>query len=271
MLKWMCKKYKIKISAATDIGTVRESNQDNLYLMEKIRENKKLDHFICTKNQPLPILFAVCDGMGGGICGEKASYMAVDILRETDLKVLSCLDDGELEDYFLRKIQVMNDSVFSALGSSGNLSGTTATIFYADKSRIRVFNIGDSPCMEINETAIKVITCPDNQANQLYKMGKITESERWNHKTKNQLTQYLGMDPKEVKLSPHIFKSEYPQKDTIFVISTDGLTDGVSFEQIKQTVLQDQLKNPAKVLINQAKTGGSRDNITAIVIRLEVL
>ena len=65
----------LTVSAATDVGLVREGNEDSFLV----------DHDLG--------LFIVADGMGGHRAGEKASSMSVEVVRESLLEHRTALDE----------------------------------------------------------------------------------------------------------------------------------------------------------------------------------
>ena len=255
--------------AATDVGTVRKTNQDNLYLMQNVQSYQKLRQYRVNGRQELPLLFAICDGMGGGEDGEKASELVAQQLAELDVRYLQTLSDEAFERELTEKLQQINNAVFSGLSNCGALVGCTTTILYVDRQRIFFVNIGDSPGFVLSQGRLQAVTQADNRANQMYLMGKITESERWTHKTKNQLTQYLGMDPEELLVSPHFFRMNHPDVTTTYLIGSDGLIDKCDFSNIARLLGQDETHQLAYELVEEAKCAGSRDNVTAIVVRVE--
>lgn len=259
----------ITFSASTNVGTVRETNQDNLYLMRPIRSYEDLTDYSISDCQEIPALFAICDGMGGGKNGEKASYEAVRMIENVFVKSLEKCSDEELEVFFRELYQNMNDVVYRLYGNKGVLVGCTATMLYVDSKRIYMINVGDSPGVWLMTSGIKVLTHSDNRANQLYVLGQITEEERWTHKTKNQLTQYIGMNPEEVKISPHICRLERLEHTTRFLICSDGLLDKNTFEAIEKQLREDDIRTVAQNCVQQAMSVGSRDNVSAIVIQVE--
>lgn len=253
--------------ASTDVGIVRKANQDNQYLMQEICSCDQLQQYQTQKELELPILLAICDGMGGGADGEKASELAVKKVSEWDLAQFVNLSDEAFQQVMTDRIQQINDSIYGTLSHEGMLVGCTITILYVDEKRVYFINAGDSPGFVLEQGKLQAVTQSDNRANQMYIMGKISEKERWTHKTKNQLTQYLGMDPEEVLVSPHFYKMNVPDRPTTYLISSDGLIDGGNFEQIRDLLAQDGTHHIARELVEAAMNAGSRDNVTAIALR----
>lgn len=260
----------VQFSAASDVGLVRKTNQDNLYVMKPVLFHEELAHFIAHGKTELPLLFAVCDGMGGGRYGEKASFEAVKMLEQVDIRKLPEKTDEQIEDFFRKLYQQMNDTVFRICGNSEALVGCTATLLYIDQKRIYLVNAGDSPGMCYIGNKLTVMTQSDNRANQMYLMGRISEKERWTHATKNQLTQYLGMNPEEVRLSPHICRLDYPSEPMICLICSDGLLDKNNFEDLEELFQENEIQSLAEASVRQAMDAGSRDNITAIAVQIGV-
>jgi protein phosphatase len=264
---------QVLFSAASDVGSVREQNQDNLFLMRPVLTHDRLRHYAISGAQELPALFAVCDGMGGGQCGEQASYTAARRIARTDVSGLEKLDDRELELFFTGLYEEMNREVFEQFGHLKALVGCTATLLYIDRRRVYLVNAGDSPGMCLDGRGLRVLTQSDNRANQLYLLGQISEQERWTHKTKNQLTQHIGMDEREVRVSPHICRIERQDMRMVFLICSDGLLDRNSFpgleQQLREKTAQNRITECARCCVASAVEAGSRDNISAIVVQVE--
>lgn len=259
----------VLFSAASDIGIARSTNQDNLFVMRPVVTHDKLEHYSVSGTVQLPALFAICDGMGGGKNGELASYLATEMIAEVSVHQLASMENDQLEEHFTKLYQKMSDTVYTDYGHLGVLVGCTATLLYLDEKRIYMVNAGDSPGICYSEESLQVKTQSDNRANQLYLMGQISEQERWTHKTKNQLTQYLGMDPEEVRMSPHTVRMDWPKEDALFLICSDGLLDKNSFQTLEHCLRRSQIEDAAKNCVQSALKAGSRDNVTAIVVKVE--
>ena len=87
--------------------------------------------------------------------------------------------------------------------------------------------------------------------------------------TKPSLTQHLGIDEEEFLVEPSIVRMELQAGDR-YLLCSDGLTDMVSDEQIKQLLEgADSASSAVRKLIDTALDNGGRDNITVIVLTVE--
>ena len=261
------KKIEWQIAAVTDIGTVRAVNQDNFYIMEKVLPFASTTHYERVIECAGQVLLAVCDGMGGESRGEEAAFLANLVLESARLKTFENLSTEELKRRLEQMICEMNDIVYQSLGSSSTLAGSTVVLLYSDSMRTVVANVGDSPCIRFHQQEAQLVTIPDNQANFLFKRGEITEEERWEHHSKCQLTQCLGEDPTEFQIRPHLYVTDAMEKDEIYLLSSDGLIDGVKIPQITGMMKQNPSPSLAHALVEAAKAGGSRDNITVVLLQ----
>ena len=256
-----------RLSAVTDCGTVRKLNQDNMYVMEPVVSRISLGHYVVTKECEESIMIAVCDGMGGEMWGEKASYLACRVLEQSDWMSYAKLSTTELERKLVELMNRMNACVYDTFVRDSVFVGSTVVLLYADEIRTMVVNVGDSICIRMTESDSGLVTIPDNQANWLYERGEITEEQRWRHKSKSRLTQCLGMNPEEFQLRPHVYVADAMQKNETYLLASDGLVDGLPLSEIYCMMRQNPTPSVANALVEAAKAGGSHDNITALFVK----
>jgi serine/threonine protein phosphatase PrpC len=227
---------RVVVGVATDIGRVRERNEDS-YLVE-------------------PPLYAVADGMGGARGGAVASSLALDKMEELFRGGKGPL--GEL-------IRSANRAVFERSISDRNVSGmgTTLTAATVDDLGAHLGHVGDSRAYLLRAGSLRQLTEDHTLVNRMVKAGELTPQEAGTHPHRNVLTRSVGTEP-EVEVD----EEDVPLIDgDRLLICSDGLTGMVTEPQI-QAILE-ATPNPqdaADRLVKTANRAGGIDNITVVIL-----
>lgn len=236
------------IFCKTDIGKKRELNED----------------YVLVFKSPNYSLMIVADGMGGHNGGEVASEIASTSIREYIFKNFNTTED-KLE--LVRDAIVhANSVVYKVSKQNNNLKGMGTTItccLLYDKKAI-IGHVGDSRAYRITEEYITKVTEDHSFVQQLINKGTITQEEAANHPQKNLITRAIGVD--EYVMVDIV---DFELKDNeIILLCTDGLTNYISEQEIKEIVLNEN--DPVKTLIDTANERGGADNISVIIAQKEV-
>ena len=237
----------MKSYAMTDIGRIRNINQDYLFASDTSVGN-------------LPNLFVVADGMGGHNAGDYASHCAVETM-------LSCVrDNKEFNPVKILRaaIEKANLEIYERAREDSELHGmgTTMVAVTVVGMYAYVANVGDSRLYVICG-GIHQITRDHSLVGEMVRMGELTEEAGRVHPDKNIITRALGTDG-SVRVDFFDVKLE---EDSQIPLCSDGLSNMVSNEEIYRTVLEDGGdSDKAKRLIDRANENGGKDNIAVIVI-----
>ncbi len=232
----------------THIGRRRDMNQDYMYTST-------------TPVGSLPNLFVVADGMGGHNAGEYASRFTVDKVVE----VIS--QNGQQEPVAAMKeaLTEANSQLLEEAGADPSKSGMGTTVVAATVigDLLHVANIGDSRLYVIDHEAIRQITRDHSLVEEMVRLGEMDKAAAKVHPDKNIITRAIGVTR---ELAVDFFEVELRPEDMILLCS-DGLTNMVEDEEIKEIVLeQKNIVEKAEKLINTANENGGKDNITVILI-----
>jgi len=248
---------RIRYAAKTDQGLKRNHNEDYFCLIEEEQ------------------LFLVADGMGGHACGEVASKMAADVIREffartrdEDVTWPYKMDHNlsVLENRLNVGIRLANKKIHESASKDVRLSGmgTTVVIGQIADDRFYVAHVGDSRCYRIRGTEIRQIT-RDHSLLEDYKEARpgMSDEEQRKFPHKNVITRALGMrDTVQVDVS-----SDEIQDGDIFLLCSDGLSgmvpDAALLEHLKVGA---NLDDAVEKLVNAANAAGGTDNITVLVL-----
>lgn len=233
------------IGLVSDVGMVRTLNEDYARYAE---------YDECK-------VYVVADGMGGHNAGEIASKMAVDGIIEYIDRMFNTINSGEI---LKEAIERVNEEIYNYSLSREDLRGmgTTVTACIITKEQIQVGNVGDSSCLAINRDGIIKITKDHSLVQELVDLGTISEKEAFNHPKKNIITRAIGTNQ---QVEVDIFKIDNGIYD-LFMLSSDGLTNEVTTEEILTVIQQEEeLNHACEKLVNIAKYKGGRDNITVLL------
>lgn len=237
----------MRVGSLTDIGKVREINQD-AYAVD-------CDHG----------LFMVADGMGGHAAGEKASQTAVAIIASKLTNGAVSNAEGSLEDVMQDAIQEANREIIAASMDDASMRGmgTTATVLLAREGHLYVGHVGDSRAYLIRNRRIDQITEDHSIVAQLVRARAITPQEAARHPYRNVITRCLGM---QADVEADTQQRDLRPGDRLLICS-DGLSGLVSDDEMLQHVLSGE--DPQAIcqeLVNLALERGGSDNITVVLI-----
>ena len=240
-----------KAFATSDVGKAREINEDYFYISYPDDEIQ---------------LFILADGMGGYNGGEVASKLAVTSAKNYILSNFekNNSDKDTILDLVKNSSQYANMVVYEKAKENPELSkmGTTLDICLIYQSKAFISHIGDSRIYRIRKEFMRKLTKDHSYVQQLIDEGKITKEESLKHPKKNMLMKALGCTP---FIEPDAMIKGFIKEDVILMCS-DGLTNMVSEERIKQ-IIKENPTDATKLLVQEANDNGGNDNITAIIIR----
>ncbi len=248
---------RIRYAAKTDPGLKRNHNEDYFSLIEDEQ------------------LFLVADGMGGHACGEVASKMAADVIRE--FFVRSKDDDSTwpfkmdrqltyLENRLVVGIKLANQRIFEAASRDLRLKGmgTTVVIGQIAADRFYIAHVGDSRCYRVRNGDIKQMT-RDHSLLEDYKDARpdMSDEEQKKFPHKNVITRALGMrDTVQVDVS-----TEDIRDGDLFLLCSDGLTGMVDEKRIREMLkTAPDLEGAVTSLVEAANHAGGTDNITVLAL-----
>jgi protein phosphatase len=250
----------VESSGITDVGRRRKGNEDSLLVDDDMG------------------LYVVADGMGGHQAGEVASRIVVDILRdymktsheEKDEHGVTDIDEtlSKAANRIISGIYLANRTVYQLSLSKESYQGmgSTVSVVYFTENTLVAANVGDSPIYLIRNDAIETLFVPHTMMAEHAAMapkGAKPLGKQYRH----MLTRAMGVketvkpDSSEIQ----VFKGD------ILVISSDGLSDKVSPEEILDIVNKQQPDDACRVLVDLANERGGEDNITIIVLNIKDL
>lgn len=237
----------------TDPGKVRDHNEDSVIIVQ---------------NQNGEYLLAVADGMGGHLCGEVASSLAITYVGKR-FKELSSIGNKEDAIHWIQNIaEEVNVEIYKYTKEHPESAGmgTTFVMAVLTKDFLLFGNIGDSSGFVIKGNKIKKITMDHTLVNLLVKSGELSEEEAKNHPRKNVLMKALGA---ATKVELDIFDVERDIEGIL--LCSDGLTNLLDEEQILKVLTEDlDIKTKLEKLIYKCNNRGGNDNISIAYLRKDV-
>ena len=241
----------LAIGAATDTGNLRGQNEDA---------------HIAEQN-----LFAVADGMGGHNAGEVASDMAIEHLRSIALSGVSSAEA------FAQVVRDLNSAIHASATSTTDQRGMGTTLTAAallkstsdtdQPSQIVIANVGDSRTYLLRSGELRQLSVDHSYVQELVTEGLLTVDEARTHPRRNIVTRALGIDE---QVSVDTWTIPMFDGDR-FMLCSDGLVDEVPIDEITEMMREHSTpQHVAERLVTAAKRHGGRDNITVIVVDVNI-
>lgn len=241
----------IKAYAKSDIGKVREINQDSYYISDSLDQVQ---------------LYMLADGMGGYNGGEIASKLAIQSAKsyiENNFKDIE-KDRESILQLVGSSMEYANMVVYEKSKENKELEGmgTTLEICLIYNNKVYIGHVGDSRIYRIRKEFMRKLTQDHSYVQKLVKDGTITKEEAMHHPQKNMLMKALGCN---AFVEPDVMVKGFLKED-ILIMCSDGLTNLVSQEEIFKEAKKD-IEQAPKELVDKANNNGGYDNITVVVIK----
>ena len=250
-MEQLYKQYKLQYAVKSDVGKVRGENQD-CYSYSKTGKAQ---------------LFVVADGIGGAFGGEIASFAVCRVLSHHAFSA-----DGRITEESLSKaIERANHVVYYLGNNYPEFSGmgTTVAVLGISGTECIIAYIGDSRIYCMSQGKLVRISEDHTVAGELLKNNSISENLLKNSGANHILTRSIGQlytahqgaEIKTVPLHP----------GCSFLLCSDGLTGLVNDEKISEIMRSEEssLNSIPEKLVAMANDNGGRDNVTAMVVKVD--
>lgn len=273
-------KVNIKLAAGTDVGLVRQNNEDNFVVNADLQKDSWM---IPKTSEPISLgeygtLLVVADGMGGTNAGEVASAIAIETIQQKFSQVELAkffADKGSLPEkafceFMENAVKAANLNIInrSKTDSSTQGMGTTIVILWLVEEKAYISWCGDSRCYVFNaETGISRLSKDHSYVQELVDDGKLDPENAFDHPYSNIITRCLGDD--ENRANPDFRSYTYRDGD-IFLLCSDGLCGLCTDEEIMQLMLnhKESLTDCKKSLTEAALNAGGYDNVTIALCQI---
>lgn len=246
--------YTIKSFGLTDVGLVREKNEDAFAICEE-------DSF-----------YVLADGMGGHRAGDVAAKAAVHGICAILKDAIEHSKKQETPESFAQQLKKGFEEVNRITYRMGQQDpylkgmGTTLLCLHLTGTFAVLAHIGDSRIYRFRKGKLKTMTKDHSLLAELIDMGQIKPEEIENFMYKNILTRAVGTEP---TVEPTVAIEPLELNDT-YLLCSDGLTDHLDDAEI-EAIFQESpdLETVAVKCVNIAKSRGGHDNITLLLVRAE--
>ncbi len=268
---------EFKFSGASDIGKVRESNQDQFLIaqlhkvMQVAQSSFELGNAtIC--GDAMGTLMFVADGIGGGPAGDVASRMAIEEVCRFVLNSMHWLHSEDpspssefgqdLVAAFERTHRVVRRNADSHFERTG--MGTTLTLAYIVWPNLYVVHVGDSRCYHLHQDSLIRITTDQTIGQALREQGVLSAKDLEDSHYGHMLWSCIGAvdDPTAV-----IYQRRLAVGDAVLLCS-DGVTKYLSDDELNQLISSSlSCHEICETVIDRCNEAGGADNISVVLTR----
>lgn len=234
----------------SEIGRVRETNQDRILLRDRLARGAAL--------------YAVADGLGGHAAGGVASTIAVEALvREVPALLARGLTPAEALALAVRRANADINAQAAAPDQTGMATTCTAALIAGPTAVLA--HVGDSRAYLMRGTEIRQLTVDHSVVAELVRHGTLSPGAAGGHAQRHVLTRALGTAP-EVQID--VLAVPLRARDTFLLVS-DGVHSAVAPEEMADIVRATRDATEAcRMLVGLANARGGTDNASVVLVRV---
>lgn len=235
---------RVNVYGCTDAGRTRANNQDSWISLPEYQAA------------------AVADGMGGEACGEVASAITVEALR--DVFAAKPAGGARLE-YLQEAAREANARVLAEAARQSACAGMGSTLVAVSwsGSHFDILNVGDSRAYLLRDGVLTQLTHDQNLGNELKESMGWSDEQVKGFPQRAVLTAAIGAT-REVQMRAS--EVELQASDRLLLCS-DGLYNPVGDAGMELILNASTTSDEAlSVLIDSANLAGGPDNITAVLL-----
>jgi len=237
---------------SSDVGRKRDHNEDS---------------FLC--NDELG-LYAVADGMGGHLGGERASRIAVEVFeKETKARLPAPSDAADplaLEQALGDAASLASQAIYESAQKIPELAGmgTTLTGLLFRGSSLTLCHVGDSRAYLLRDGRARQLTEDHSWIQEQVRAGLVAPGDALASRFRNIITRSVGFEP---SVLPDLVTMPVETGDC-FLLCSDGLSNYFSTEEIGRILSSQFYSEAGRALVEIANERGGDDNITCVVVYL---
>jgi serine/threonine protein phosphatase PrpC len=243
---------------ASDVGRKRNHNEDS---------------FLCNNELGL---YAVADGMGGHLGGERASRMAVEILEReiaeasrAGLLNVSARDVAPGTKHpvasLLRRAVIEADRcIYETAMANPDLAGmgTTLTALLFTDGHVHMGHVGDSRAYLYRNGRARQLSEDHSWIQEQVRAGLISPEEAKESRFRNIITRSVGFEP---SVEPDLQGLAVEAGDC-FILCSDGLSNYLTVDEMGQVLTGHFYRDTPNLFIDLANDRGGDDNVTCLSI-----
>ncbi|MBQ9649356.1 MAG: serine/threonine-protein phosphatase [Prevotella sp.] len=267
---------KIKLAAGTNVGLIRQNNEDNFVVSSDLSTSE----WLIPQAGPhadlgeFGALLVVADGMGGANAGEVASAIAVETIQEKftpeQLKDVT-KSDKDIQEFMKDVVKEADLNIFnhSKEDEATRGMGTTIVMAWILGDKAYVCWCGDSRCYVLNKQHGLIQLSKDHSyVQELVDKGELNPELMHDHPLSNVITRCLGDVENRADPETRIYQIH---NGDIIMLCSDGLC-GICHDDVILDTMIKYHEDPMECkneLISVALSAGGYDNVTIALANIK--
>ncbi len=251
--------FNIEISSHTDIGDVKQTNQDCIFSKSGVVGNHSVG------------LCIVADGCGGLSYGEEISNLVVTHFSRVwnhELKALlqhHIIKAHDVDELLEKAIRDINAGALAFSHQVDSKVGSTVSLLLTIDNRFYIKNVGDSRIYLLRDKSITQLTEDQSLVADMIRNGEMTKEEAKNFKKKNVLTMCIGV----FDVIRTYSKNGKIKSGDKFLLCCDGIHNHISPEKMIEIIKnkKSSFEGKAQELRNAIEPGMANDNVSTVICR----